>query len=68
MSYIIVCNTGSDSLIKFDCETMNTKEIKLTIGEKPFGPHESCVYNNRLLVSNSYNNTISIINLKEFNI
>lgn len=66
MSYIIVCNTGSDSIIKFDCETMKTKEMKLTNGEKPFGPHESCVYNNKLLVSNSYNNRISIINLKEF--
>lgn len=66
MSYIIVCNTGSDSLNKFDCETMKTEEIKLTIGEKPFGPHESCVYNNKLLVCNSYNDTLSIINLKEF--
>lgn len=66
MSYIIVCNTGSDSLSRFDCETTKIEELKLTIGEKSFGPHELCVYKDNILVVNSYNNTISVIDLKEF--
>ena len=38
MSYIVLCNTGSDSLNKINTENLKNQSIFLSAGESPFGP------------------------------
>lgn len=64
MSYIIICNTGSDSINKIDTESLKNQNIFLSNGESPFGPHGLSLYKDKILVANNYNNSISIINYK----
>lgn len=66
MSYIIVCNTGSDSLNKINIENFNNQSIILSADESPFGPHGLSLYKDKILVANNYNNTISLIDYKTF--
>lgn len=66
MSYIVVCNTGSDSLNKINIENFNTQSIVLSSDESPFGPHGLSLYKNKILVANNYNNSISLIDYKDF--
>ncbi|EKQ57043.1 MULTISPECIES: YncE family protein [unclassified Clostridium] len=66
MSYIILCNTGSDSLNKIDTENLKTQSIILSIGESPFGPHGLSLYKGKILVANNYNNSISIVDFNKF--
>lgn len=66
MSYIILCSTGSDSINKIDTENLKNQSIFLSNGESPFGPHGLSLYEDKILVANNYNNSISIINYKEF--
>jgi YVTN family beta-propeller protein len=66
MSYIVVCNTGSDSLNKINTENFNNQSIILSADESPFGPHGLSVYKDKILVANNYNNTISLIDYKTF--
>lgn len=66
MSYIIACNTGSDTLSRIDIKSMEIVNLNLRKGIKPFGPHGISVYNNHILCANSYNNSISIIDAKSF--
>lgn len=66
MSYIIVCNTGSDSLNKINTENFNNQSIILSADESPFGPHGLSLYKDKILVANNYNNSISIINYNTF--
>lgn len=64
MSYIILCNTGSDSINKIDTENLKNQNVFLSNGENPFGPHGLSLYKDKILVANNYNNSISIINYK----
>lgn len=66
MSYIVVCNTGSDSLNKINTENFNNQSIILSADESPFGPHGLSLYKDKILVANNYNNTISLIDYKTF--
>ena len=66
MSYIILCNTGSDSLNKINTESLKNQSIFLSAGENPFGPHGLSLYKNKILVANNYNNSISLIDYKSF--
>lgn len=66
MSYVVLCNTGSDSLSKIDTENLKVQNLYLSTGEKPFGPHGLSLYREKILVTNNYNNSISVINLQEF--
>ena len=66
MSYIIVCNTGSDSLNKINTENLKNQSIILSADESPLGPHGLSLYEDKILVANNYNNSISIINYKNF--
>jgi len=66
MSYIILCNTGSDSLNKINTENLKNQSIFLSAGESPFGPHGLSLYKDKILVANNYNNSISLINYKSF--
>jgi YVTN family beta-propeller protein len=66
VSYIVLCNTGSDSLNKIDTENLKTQNIVLSVGESPFGPHGLSLYKNKILVANNYNNSISVIDFNNF--
>ena len=66
MSYIVVCNTGSDSLNKINAENFNCQSIVLSADESPFGPHGLSLYKDKILVANNYNNSISLIDYKNF--
>ncbi len=66
MSYIVVCNTGSDSLNKINTENLNNQSIILSADESPFGPHGLSLYEDKILVANNYNNSISLIDYKNF--
>jgi YVTN family beta-propeller protein len=66
MSYLILCNTGSDSLNKINTENLKTQSIVLSIGESPFGPHGLSLYKDKILVANNYNNSISLVDYNEF--
>lgn len=66
MSYIVVCNTGSDSLNKINAENFNSQSIVLSADESPFGPHGLSLYKDKILVANNYNNSISLIDYKNF--
>lgn len=66
MSYIVLCNTASDSINKINTEDLSNQSIILSIGEGPFGPHGLSLYKNKVLVANNYNNSISIINYDKF--
>ncbi|OOM73610.1 YncE family protein [Clostridium sp. BL-8] len=66
MSYIILCNTGSDSLKKINTESLKIESLALSIGESPFGPHGLSLYKGKILVANNYNNSISLINYNNF--
>lgn len=68
MDSLIVCNTGSDyiskiSLLKSLDLDINYEEILLTMGERPFGPNGIYINNNMAYLANSYNNSISILNI-----
>jgi YVTN family beta-propeller protein len=66
MSYIVVCNTGSDSLSKINTENLNNESMILSADESPFGPHGLSIYEDKILVANNYNNSISLIDYKNF--
>lgn len=66
MSYIIVCNTGSDSLNKINTQNFKNESIILSADESPLGPHGLSLYKDKILVANNYNNSISLINYKNF--
>lgn len=66
VSYIIVCNTGSDSLSKINTENFDNQSIILSADESPLGPHGLSLYKDKILVANNYNNSISLINYKSF--
>ena len=66
MSYIILCNTGSDGLNKINTENLKIQSIVLSIGESPFGPHGLSLYKDKILVANNYNNSISLVDYSEF--
>ena len=66
LSYIILCNTGSDSLSRIDTYNLKVENIYLSNGDNPFGPHGLALYDDNIIVANNYNNSISIINLADF--
>ena len=66
LSYIILCNTGSDSLSRIDTYNLKVENLYLSNGDKPFGPHGLALYDDNIIVANNYNNSISIINLADF--
>lgn len=66
MSYIIVCNTGSDSLNKINTENFNNQSMILSADESSLGPHGLSLYKDKILVANNYNNSISLVNYKTF--
>jgi len=66
VSYIIVCNTGSDSLNKINTQNFKSESIILSAEESPLGPHGLSLYRDKILIANNYNNSISLINYVNF--
>lgn len=66
MSCVVLCNTGSDSLSKINTESLKVEDLYLSTGENPFGPHGFSLYEDKILVANNYNNSISIVNIFDF--
>lgn len=66
MSYIIVCNTGSDILSRIDTQSFEVEDYILCKNGSPFGPHEITLYKDSILTANNYNNTISVIKKSQF--
>lgn len=66
MSYIILCNTGSDIISKIKVESLEVENYILCGNDRTFGPHEIILYNDNILTANNYNNTISVIPKLQF--
>lgn len=66
MNYLIVCNTGSDTISKISLEDYSVKDIALGYFQGPYGPSGIFLENNLLYTANSYCNTVSVINLNSF--
>ena len=66
MSYVILCNTGSDMLSRIDTESLERQDYVLSNNERAFGPHEITLYKDNILIANNYNNTISIVSKSAF--
>lgn len=67
MSYMYVCNLSSDCLSKIDLQYFK-EECRIELGHNKnerIGPHDSCIYNDKLIVANCYNNTISLIDISK---
>ena len=45
MSYIVLCNTGSDMLSRIDMESLDVQNYILSHNEGSVGPHEITLYN-----------------------
>lgn len=65
MQSIFVCNTAGDSLSEINLTDYSSKKYPLDLGEKPVGPHSLICYHNKLIISNCYNNSISIFSLND---
>lgn len=63
---LYICNTSEDCISKVDIDSFK-EESKITLSgdsvEKN-GPHDMCLYKDKLLVANNYSNSISIVDLK----
>ena len=66
MSYIVLCNTGSDMLSRIDTESFDVQNYILCGNDNVFGPHEITLYKDNIITANNYNNTISIIKKLQF--
>ncbi|AAK80341.1 DNA-binding beta-propeller fold protein YncE [Clostridium acetobutylicum] len=65
MSSICVCNSGSDDLSVIDLDTLEeSSKISLRIQTGRIGPHGICRYNDDIVTSNTFSNTLSFINFK----
>lgn len=66
MHYLYLCNTSSDYISKIDLSTFSEENriyLKSHDMKEKIGPHGVCIYKNKLIVANSYSNSISIINI-----
>jgi YVTN family beta-propeller protein len=64
---LFVCNTSSDYISKVDLAVFK-EDSKIPLGmdkNSSIGPHGICVYKDKLLIANSYSNSLSIIDVEE---
>lgn len=66
MKYIVVCNTGSDSLSKINLDFTKSEEFKINFNGEKLGPSGMCMDSSNIYTANIYNNTVSIINRENF--
>lgn len=60
MNTIMLCATASDSICQIDLESYYCNKIKFHLGDTPVGPHGLKIYDNKILTSNSYSDSVSI--------
>ncbi len=67
MRYLYICNTTQDSINKIGIEKFALEDvIKLEgVNENKVGPHGLCIQGDQLFTSNSYDGSVSIVNLKD---
>ena len=66
MRYVYVCNTSTDCISKVSIDNFK-EENKITLNNEAstrIGPHGICAYNDKLLVANSYSNSLSVVDGK----
>ncbi|WP_127836477.1 YncE family protein [Clostridium prolinivorans] len=65
MSCLYVCNTSSDYISKVNLiQFKEEQKIELSRHEAyKAGPHDICIYKDKLLVANSYSNSLSIVDI-----
>lgn len=63
---LYICNTSADYISKVNLNSFKEENrIPLSINSmEKNGPHDMCIYNDKLLVANNYSNSLSIIDLK----
>ncbi|MGL5380411.1 YncE family protein [Clostridium sp.] len=66
MKSILVCNTGSDSISKINLLDYSVESLPLRFSEKQRGPQGLYTCNDNIYVTNSYDNSVSIINSNSF--
>lgn len=66
MKYLVVCNTGSDSLSRISLDFASVTEFKIDFNGEKLGPSGICKDNNNVYIANNYNDTVSIININSF--
>lgn len=66
MGCIFLCNMGSDSVHRIDTDLLISKEYSFKDAQFPVGPHDITAYKDFLIVSNNYNNSISVIRKSVF--
>jgi YVTN family beta-propeller protein len=66
LNCLYVCNTSSDCISKVDLKVFR-EESKISVSANKLirtGPHGISTYNDKLLVANSYGNSLSIIDIR----
>lgn len=63
MDYLYVCNTSSDFVSQISLGDYSHKKIYLNSKEGRVGPHGICTWKSEIIVANSYNNSISKIDI-----
>ncbi|PRR76860.1 hypothetical protein CLLI_27940 [Clostridium liquoris] len=67
MCCLFICNTSSDCISKVNVNSFK-EESKITLSATNYrkvGPHGICRYEDKLITANSYDNSISIIDIEE---
>lgn len=66
VSSIYVCNSGSDDISVVDPDNLfEIRKISLKEGSDRVGPHAVCKYKNSIVVTNAYNNTLTLIDFNK---
>jgi DNA-binding beta-propeller fold protein YncE len=67
LSYLYVCNTSSDNISKVNLAIFKEEcKIPLNMDKNGrVGPHDICIYDDKLLTANSFSNSLSIIDTNE---
>ncbi|MEG1003374.1 MAG: YncE family protein [Clostridium sp.] len=66
MNSIYVCNAKEDSITKINLDDMSLETLHLRVDGRLMGPSNIDVKGEIGVVANSYNNTISLLNIKDF--
>ena len=67
MSNLYICNTSTDTISKINLvDFKEEKQISLRLkSQNKIGPHGICLYEDKLLIANSFGNSLSIVSIIE---
>jgi len=64
MNYLFVCNTGSDTLSQINLNNFKEEKcIRIAQDSERYGPHGLCKWKDNIITANSYNSSLSIIDV-----